>query len=200
MNLNRMNKIELLFNDRVFARSFVFDIYDNILEMNIGNHDMKIDSEREITLLGYDISGNRAMAHAVTQSFSEGKAIVEIVSDFVDLPDRRRALKLAAVPQLPAILVVQDVSHNTEIKDISITGIFIAYEGELVYGHKCNIIIPSLHVDTEIRIVRRQDDNSGYGCEFTKLKPREEEEILQYLFKRQVEERDIMMKRKNNSV
>ena len=51
-----MNKIELSFNDRIFAKSFVFDFYDNILEMNIGNHDMKIDTGREITLWGYDIS------------------------------------------------------------------------------------------------------------------------------------------------
>ncbi|MBR4093010.1 MAG: PilZ domain-containing protein, partial [Oscillospiraceae bacterium] len=79
------------------------------------------------------------------------------------------------------------------------TGIFIAYEGALVTGHKCNILIPSLHVDTEIRIVRRQDDDSGYGCEFVKLKPKEEDEILQYLFKRQVEEREIMKRRKDNS-
>lgn len=196
MNLNRMNKIELSFNDRVFARSFVFDFYDNILELNIGDHDMKIDSGREITLWGYDITGNRATAHAVTQSFKEGKAIVELTSDFVDLPDRRRALKLAAVPHIPAILSVQGISHDTEIKDISVTGIFITYEDTLVCGHKCNILIPSLHIDAEIRIVRQQEDNSGYGCEFIKLNAREEEEILQYLFKRQVEEREIMKKRR----
>ena len=191
MNLNRMNKIELSFNDRIFAKSFVFNFYDNILEMNIGNHDMKIDSGREITLWGYDISGNRATAHAITQSFKEGKAIVELTSDFVDLPDRRRALKMVAVPPIPAILVVQENSYDTEIKDISVTGIFIAYEGTLVTGHKCNILIPSLHVDTEIY--------SGYGCEFIKLKPKEEDEILQYLFKRQLEEREIMQRRKDNS-
>ena len=199
MNLNRMNRIELSFNDRIFAKSFVFDFYDNILELNIGNHDMKIDSGREITLWGYDLSGNRATAHAIVQNFKEGKAIVEITSDFVDLPDRRRALKLAAVPPIPASLIVQGNSYDTEIKDISVTGIFIAYEGALVTGHKCNIFVPSLHVDTEIRIVRRQDDNSGYGCEFVKLKPKEEDEILQYLFKRQLEEREIMKRRKENS-
>ena len=198
MNLNRMNKIELLFNDRVFAKTFVFDFYDDIIEMNIGNHDMKIESERKITLLGYDISGNRAMAHAVIQYFKEGKAIVKLTSDFVDLPDRRRALKLSAIPVMPATLIVQNVSYDTEIKDISITGVFIIYEGELVFGRKCGILIPSLHIDTEIRVVRRQDDNSGYGCEFVKLNQKEEEEILQYLFKRQLEEREIMNRRKNN--
>ena len=45
-------------------------------------------------------------------------------------------------------------------------------------GRKCGILIPSLHIDTEIRVVRRQDDNSGYGCEFVKLNQKEEEEIL----------------------
>lgn len=198
MNLNRMNKIELSFNDRIFAKSFVFDFYDNILELNIGNHDMKIDAGREITVWGYDISGNRATAHAIIQNFKEGKAVVELTSDFVDLPDRRRALKLTAIPVIPAIISFQELSYDTEIKDISVTGIFMAYEGNLVLGHKCNILIPSLHIDTEIRIVRRQDDNSGYGCEFVKLKPKEEDEILQYLFKRQLEEREIMQKRRNS--
>ena len=64
-----------------YGNKKVFDFYDNILEMNIGNHDMKIDTGREITLWGYDLSGNRATAHAIVQNFKEGKAIVEITSD-----------------------------------------------------------------------------------------------------------------------
>lgn len=192
----RMSRLEATFNDRVFARSVIFDFYDNIIEMIINDHESKITSERLITLYAFDMSGNRARAAAKILSCEKGKMIVELSEDFIDLPDRRRALKLPAAPPIPASLIISNEFIPTQIKDISITGVFIFFDKELTIGHKCGIFIESLGVDAKIRIVRQHEDKSGYGCEFVELSPKHEDAIAKYLFQRQIEERDIMKRRK----
>lgn len=197
MKIDYSLKIDIVFNDKILCSSTLFDYddYMDIVSMFVdpGFH---IPEGRSITLFFYSIGGIRSYCKATTLKAFPGKVNVKLDGKITTENERRRAIKIKAEPMLKSTLFVNGIPSEIIIKDISETGVFLAYEDELDIGHKCAVTINDLGTSAiAVKIVRRHFDNSGYGGEFCDIIPSDSQKISAYIYARQIQELNEIRKK-----
>lgn len=181
-------KLELHDSSGMCANSVIFDeMSQNSIKAILNDTKIK---EGLYTLIAYMLTGDRLQNSVVLCNDPQNKhVLLEVKGNWVQLEERRRTPKVNT--NLDAELIIHEatkpIHYPCKLKNISLAGVFIVLETTLPLHTEGILLIKDIDVTIGVLLLRRQKDNSGYGCLFqNNIHVAEtEQKIVRYVYEQQ---------------
>lgn len=198
------------FNNELIVSSEIFNIMpidhiDEQFSVIIKNANLpEIPMNTPVKVVFYYINGDRVKYDTRIDVCTEFQLNVTIGTSSTLLEERRRFYKLATDLEASISIMTRgeedtvfDNPISARIKNINIGGVFLESTYDFRVGDiimlKFNVLGTGLALSSKILRIQKTDNHiEGYGCQFLKLKNREEEILARYINNVQRESLDII--------
>ena len=198
------------FNNGLIVSSETFNVMpvdhkDELFSVMIKNANIpEIPKNTPVEVVFYYINGDRVKYNTKIDVCTEFQLNVTVGTASTVLEERRRFYKLAT--DLDASIAIMtrgdedtvfDNPVSAKIKNINIGGVFLECAYDFRVGDIIVLIFNALGTELDLsskilRIQKTDKQIEGYGCQFIKLKNREEEILARYINNVQRESLDII--------
>ena len=198
------------FNNGLIVSSETFNVMpvdhkDELFSVMIKNANIpEIPKNTPVEVVFYYINGDRVKYNTKIDVCTEFQLNVTVGTASTVLEERRRFYKLATDLDAGIAIMTRgdedtvfDNPVSAKIKNINIGGVFLECAYDFRVGDIIVLIFNALGTELDLsskilRIQKTDKQIEGYGCQFIKLKNREEEILARYINNVQRESLDII--------